>query len=177
MTIRAGGVAPRVDVDRLAEQVGEALRLRGATVATAESCTGGLLGALITAVPGSSDYFLGGVVAYANAAKVALLGVRPSTLARWGAVSAATAGEMATGARRRLAADYALSITGVAGPGGGSVARPVGRVFIAVTGPAGTRIRRRTFAGDRATVRTASARASLRLLLGELARDDETVVG
>jgi len=149
------------DAPALAEAVGHALRARGATLATAESCTGGLIGAWITAVPGSSDYYLGGVVAYANAAKIALLGVDPAILATHGAVSEATARAMATGARARLGADFGVSVTGIAGPGGGSGYRPVGLVYIGLAAPEGVRAARHVFAGDREAVRAAAARAAL----------------
>jgi nicotinamide-nucleotide amidase len=144
--------------------VADALRARGATLAVAESCTGGQLGARITARPGSSDYFMGGVVSYGNQAKMDLLHVPPGMLAQYGAVSEQVAGAMAEGARAALRADYALSITGVAGPDGGTPDKPVGLVFIGRAGPDGTRVRRGDFPGDRDTVRTFSATSALHLL-------------
>jgi nicotinamide-nucleotide amidase len=144
--------------------VADALRSRGLTVAVAESCTGGLLGARITARPGSSDYFAGGVLSYSNQAKIDLLHVPPGTLARYGAVSEQVAGAMAEGARSALGADYALSITGVAGPDGGTPEKPVGLVYLGCAGPDGTRVRRGDFPGDRATVRTFSVTSALHLL-------------
>ena len=110
---------------------------RGRTVAVAESCTGGLLGARITARPGSSDYFLGGVISYADRVKMDLLGVPPGMLAQYGAVSEEVAGAMAEGARAAPRADYALSVTGVAGPDGGTAEKPVGLVYLGCAGPAG----------------------------------------
>jgi nicotinamide-nucleotide amidase len=117
----------------------EKLRQRGETLAVAESCSGGGLGAALTAVPGASDVFLGGVIAYANAVKQGLLGVDPLDLERWGAVSDPVAEAMALGAQRVTGSDWALAITGVAGPGGGSDQKPVGLVHIAVAGPTSCR--------------------------------------
>ena len=147
----------------LAHEIGARLRARGWTLAVAESCTGGLLGDHITDVPGSSDYFLGGVQAYSNAVKQRLLGVRDDTLARHGAVSAACAAEMAAGVRTLLAADVALSITGVAGPGA-SEAKPQGLTFIHLTTPTGERSFQAQWAGSRRENKQASALAALRLL-------------
>jgi nicotinamide-nucleotide amidase len=141
-----------------------ALRGRGLTLAVAESCTGGLLGSRITARPGSSDYFLGGVISYGNQAKTDLLDVPAGMLARHGAVSEEVAGAMAAGARARLGADYALSVTGVAGPDGGTPDKPVGLVYLGCAGPAGTQVRRGSFPGDRESVRTFSATSALHLL-------------
>jgi nicotinamide-nucleotide amidase len=126
------------DGDSLASVVLELLRRRGETLAVAESCTGGGLGAALAAVPGASEVFLGGVIAYANAVKRNLLGVSPEVLERWGAVSDPVAQAMAEGVRRRTGSDWALATTGVAGPGGGSPDKPVGLVHIAVAGPDGT---------------------------------------
>lgn len=116
----------------------EACRARGATVATVESCTGGLIAGALTAIPGSSDVVLGGLVTYSNAAKIALAGVPEALLATHGAVSEPVARAMAEGGRGALAATLAVSVTGVAGPGGGSAAKPVGLVHFACSGPAGT---------------------------------------
>jgi len=125
------------DDDSLAVVVLEALRRRGQTLAVAESCTGGGLGAALAAVPGASEVFLGGVIAYANAVKQGLLGVSPELLNAHGAVSDPVARAMAEGARRATGATWALAITGIAGPGGGSTEKPVGLVHIAVAGPQG----------------------------------------
>jgi nicotinamide-nucleotide amidase len=124
------------------DAVGDVLRTRGLTLAVAESCTGGLIGSRITDVPGSSEYFLGGVVAYANAPKTALLGVREETLARHGAVSTEVAEEMAAGVRMRFGADLGLSTTGIAGPGGGTVEKPIGTVCVGLAWDGGAESRR-----------------------------------
>ena len=110
--------------------VADALRGRGLTLAVAESCTGGLLGARLTERPGSSDYFLGGVISYANEVKMGLLGVPAGMLAQYGAVSEEVAGAMAAGARAATGADYALAVSGVAGPDGGTPDKPVGLVYV-----------------------------------------------
>lgn len=134
---RLGDAIFGVDDDTLAQAVGRLLVERGETVATAESCTGGLISTLLTDVPGSSAYFRGGVVAYANTAKVELLDVPAAMIAQHGAVSVAVADAMAQGARRRLGSDWAISDTGVAGPTGGTTEKPVGLVCLGVVGPAG----------------------------------------
>jgi PncC family amidohydrolase len=138
---------------------------RGVTVALAESCTGGLVAATITSVPGSSGYFLGGVVSYSDAAKEAFLGVAPATLEAHGAVSAQVAKAMAAGAQARFAAALAASITGIAGPDGGSSEKPVGLTYVALAGPEEVEVRRFTFSGDRAGNREAAARAALEWLV------------
>lgn len=133
------------------------LRSRKIMLATAESCTGGLIAATLTAIAGSSDVVERGFVTYSNAAKAELLGVAPGLIARDGAVSRAVAEAMALGAIARSGADVALSVTGVAGPGGGSDAKPVGLVFIGAARRGGeVTVRECRFAGDRAAVREAS---------------------
>ena len=134
---RTGPSCFGVDEQSLAEVVLEQLRQRGQTVAVAESCTGGGLGAALAAVPGASDVFLGGVIAYANGVKQGLLGVPAELLQAHGAVSDPVAQAMAEGARRATGADWGLAITGVAGPGGGSDEKPVGLVHLAIAGPDG----------------------------------------
>ena len=134
---RAGLACFGADDDSLASVVLELLRRRGQTLAVAESCTGGGLGAALAAVPGASDVFLGGVIAYANTVKQGLLAVPAALLAAHGAVSDPVAQAMAAGARSTTGADWALAVTGIAGPGGGSAAKPVGLVHIAVAGPDG----------------------------------------
>ena len=134
---RTGALCFGVDEASLASVLLEQLRSRGQTLAVAESCTGGGLGASLAAVPGASDVLLGGVIAYANRVKHGLLGVPAELLEAHGAVSDPVARAMAEGARRATGADWALALTGVAGPGGGSAEKPVGLVHIAVAGPAG----------------------------------------
>ncbi|MDD2626242.1 MAG: CinA family protein [Candidatus Methanomethylophilus sp.] len=134
------------------------------TVAAAESCTGGLIGASITARPGASEFFLGSAVTYANSAKEDLLGVPLGILIQYGAVSAQTARLMAAGARRLYRADYALAVTGIAGPGGATPGKPVGLVFIACAGPAGAAVRACHFTGDRAAVREQTVATALTFL-------------
>ena len=142
-----------------------ALEGRGYDLAVAESCTGGGLAAAITDVPGSSIFFLGGVVSYANTAKEALLGVSTETLRDHGAVSEPTARAMAEAGRMRLGASVGISTTGVAGPEGGTVEKPVGLVYIGVATPSGTAVRRDVWPGDRAEVRAATVRAALEFAL------------
>jgi nicotinamide-nucleotide amidase len=148
--------------------VADGLRGAGARVAVAESCTGGLLGARFTARAGSSDYFLGGVISYANQVKMDLVAVPPGMLAQYGAVSEEVAGAMAEGVRAATRADYGLGITGVAGPDGGTPEKPVGLVYVGCAGPAGTRVVRGHFPGDRASVREFSCTAALHLLRAAL---------
>lgn len=149
------------DLDRLAERVAGTLAPAGMTLATAESCTGGLIGGALTEVAGSSDWYLGGVVTYSNASKRDLIRVRGKTLKRFGAVSRNVAVEMAAGVRERFGSDIAVSVTGVAGPGGAVPGKPVGRVWIGVATPFGAGATEHTFRGDRATVRRAAVRAAL----------------
>ena len=156
------------EVDRV---VADALVAAGQTVAVAESCTGGLIGARLTELPGSSRYVVGGVVAYADAVKTALLGVDPEIIRRHGAVSAECAAAMAEGARARTGADWALSATGIAGPGGGTAVKPVGLVFLGRAGPGGTVVDEHRLRGDRAAVRERAAALALHLLrLGDAPR-------
>ncbi len=148
----------------LAGALGAALRERGLTMALAESCTGGLAGSLVTAESGSSAWFLGGLVTYANEAKRDLCGVPEALIAEHGAVSAPVAAALARGVRERLRADWAASITGVAGPNGGSDAKPVGTVYIGVSGPGFESVRRFKYPGERAIVRDRAAKTALVLL-------------
>jgi nicotinamide-nucleotide amidase len=150
--------------DPLEVVVGHLLRARRATVSVAESCTGGMLGERLTSVPGSSDYFVGGFITYADAMKVELLGVPPEVLEQHGAVSKETAEAMAEGARRRTGSTYALSITGIAGPDGGSELKPVGSVYVAIADDAGTLTVHRRFLGDRQRIRTFTVQMALDLL-------------
>jgi nicotinamide-nucleotide amidase len=146
------------------EIVLELCRSRGWTLATAESCTGGMVATRLTSVPGSSDVFLGAVVAYANDVKERELGVDAETLERYGAVSAETAAAMATGARRRLRADVAVSVTGVAGPGGGTAEKPVGLVHVHAETPEASHGIGFTYGQDRDSIRRRATVASLHLL-------------
>jgi nicotinamide-nucleotide amidase len=152
------------------EHVLELCRARGLTVATAESCTGGLVAGRLTSVPGSSDVVLGGIVAYANEVKERELGVPPEVLAAHGAVSAEVAEAMARGARERLGADVAVAVTGVAGPGGGTPEKPVGLVYVHAEGPDGGAGRELSFPGDRASIRARSVVVALHLVRTLLAR-------
>ncbi len=150
----------------LALAVGDAAKARGARIATAESCTGGLVAGAITDVAGSSDWFDRGFVTYSNEAKRELLGVADATLAAHGAVSEAVAAEMAVGAVRASRADVAVGVTGVAGPGGGTAAKPVGMVcFGWASRGGGVRTETRYFPGDRAAVRASSVERALEGLL------------
>ena len=144
--------------------VGEALRQRGWRLALGESCSGGLVAYRITTVPGSSDYFLGGVVAYSNQAKARLLGVSPATLEQYGAVSPQTASEMARGARQTFSAEVGVAVTGIAGPGGSTLDKPIGLTLIAVSTPQGEWLERFVFEGDRTSNQAASAQEALELL-------------
>ncbi len=164
-----GAVVFSDEDEELEAVVGGLLRAAGATVSTGESCTGGLVAARLTAVPGSSDYVLGGVVAYANAVKESLLGVSGETLRRHGAVSEEVARALAAGARQATGASYGIGITGVAGPGGGSEAKPVGTVHVALAGPGGPLAHREArFPGDRQRVRWQTSQLALELLRREL---------
>ena len=147
------------------ELAGQALSARRSTLAVAESCTGGLLGARVTSVSGSSAYFAGGVIAYSNAAKQSLLGVDGGVLGSEGAVSEPVARQMAEGARQRLGTTYGIGVTGIAGPGGAVAGKPVGTVYIAVAGPHAGTVRRSVFPGGRQEVRAAACEAALQMLL------------
>jgi nicotinamide-nucleotide amidase len=146
------------------ELVLDLCRARGLTLATAESCTGGMVAERLTSVPGSSAAFLGAVVAYADEVKARELGVPPDVLERHGAVSAEAAAAMAAGARARLRADVAVAVTGIAGPGGGSGEKPVGLVFLHAEGPNGSRSADFVFPGDRTSIRRRATATALHLL-------------
>jgi len=153
--------------------VGELLRKHGFRLAVAESCTGGLVGHLITNVPGSSVYYMGSITAYANEAKVRLLGVRWETLEKFGAVSKETVIEMAYGVRKVLTADIGLSISGIAGPDGGTPDKPVGLTWIGLSAEGVDEAWRFIWPGDRLAVKEQSARAVLRLLAEYLSDQTE----
>jgi nicotinamide-nucleotide amidase len=152
------------DERSVAEHVLALCRVRGWKLATAESCTGGLVAARLTDVPGSSDVFVGGVVAYADAVKEGELGVPRETLERHGAVSPETVAAMASGVRARLGADVAVSVTGIAGPDGGTEDKPVGLVYVHAESPEASRGIEFSFPGDRHSVRTRSAVVALHLV-------------
>ena len=149
---------------RIEKVLGDLLRKRGLTLVVAESCTGGFVGHRITQTPGSSDYFLGGIIAYSNPVKNRLLGVKQKTLRIHGAVSRETAVEMASGARQQLKADIGLSATGIAGPGGGTKLKPVGLVYIGLADSKTAVSRRYKFAGTRNQIKTQAADAALTML-------------
>jgi nicotinamide-nucleotide amidase len=155
----------------LEEEVGCLLRAKNLTLAVAESCTGGLIGHRLTNIPGSSQYFLAGIVAYSNMAKESVLKVEHSLLEKHGAVSAEVAAGMAAGARSMAGADASLAVTGVAGPGGGGAGKPVGLVYVAVEGPWGTKVAKYTFDGDRASIKHQTSEAALALLKEALLGD------
>ncbi|MBL8153996.1 MAG: nicotinamide-nucleotide amidohydrolase family protein [Anaerolineae bacterium] len=154
---------------RLEALVGQVLRAHGWTIGAAESCTGGLVMHRLTNIPGSSDYVMGGVVAYSNAVKQALLKVEAAALTTYGAVSEIVAAQMATGARALLGVDVAVSLTGIAGPGGGTPEKPVGLVYIGVAGPGEqVVVQRQVWSGDREAIKAASAEAALALVLARI---------
>ncbi len=155
----------------LATLVLDRLRARGMRIAVAESCTGGMLGMRLTAIPGSSDRFAGGVIAYDNAVKVRELGVREATLAAVGAVSEEVAREMATGVRERFGVEVGVSITGVAGPGGGTPEKPVGTFCVAVDVQGEVRSLRTAGVGDRHEIRQRASQGALSLVRRVLARE------
>jgi PncC family amidohydrolase len=154
-----------VDLAALAARLQQLALEHGLSVGTAESCTGGLIGHTLTSIAGSSAYYLGGVVSYSDALKVSLLDVPARTIEHHGAVSAQVAVAMAEGARARLGCDFAVSVTGVAGPAGGTEAKPVGLTYVAAAGPRGHRVERHLWDGDRTANKEQSAAAALELLL------------
>ncbi len=163
---RDGPVTPDApDLVLAAERLGARCAELGLRVASVESCTGGLVGHLITEVPGSSAYFVGGLITYSDDLKRDLVGVLPDVIAAHGAVSAQVAMAMATGGRERTRADLVVSVTGIAGPDGGTAAKPVGLTYVAVADGHGVAVRRHAWTGDRAANKRASAAAALDLLL------------
>jgi nicotinamide-nucleotide amidase len=153
-----------IDQDTLEAVIGSLLRAAGATLSVAESCTGGWLGRRFTEVPGSSDYFLGGVVAYSNQVKTSLLQVLPPTLQQYGAVSPETAREMAAGGRSLFSSTYALATTGIAGPGGATPDKPVGLVYVCLATPEDTQVEEHRFGGHREDVRWRTTQRALEML-------------
>ncbi len=173
---RAASYLYGIDDDTLEMVVGRLLHAQNATLAVAESCTGGLLGGRLTAVAGSSAYFAGGVIAYSNAVKQALLGVSRATLDAHGAVSEPTACAMAEGIMRALGTSVGVSITGIAGPGGGSDEKPVGLVYIGLAGAGRpTRVTRYQYTGGRQAVRARAVQDALVLLYKRLAGQEDTL--
>lgn len=174
---RAHALGRAVRPTARAAALGRALRRHNMTIATAESCTGGLVAAHLTAMPGSSDFFVGGFVTYSNAAKQALLGVPAEILRQHGAVSEAAAASMAVGARSRLAVDVAVSVTGIAGPTGASPEKPIGLVYVGVATACGAVVRRRVFSGTRAVVRRAATVEAIEAALAALPAAEPTLAG
>ena len=162
------GLLSSSDTGAIASNLGCILTGRKFTCAVAESCTGGMVGAAITSVAGSSDWFRGGVIAYSNDVKIRLLGVPEQVLVKHGAVSADTVAAMALGAAKLLEADCTVAVSGVAGPGGGTDEKPVGLVFIGVFVCGTIATFRHLFAGDRAAVRGAAAAAALQHLIDQI---------
>ncbi len=161
-----------VNGESMEEVVGKLLVERGETISVAESCTGGLIGQRLTSVAGSSAYFIEGAVTYSNEAKKRTLGVSADLLREYGAVSAECAKAMATGIRAYAGTDHSISVTGIAGPGGGSEEKPVGTVFLGYSGPAGTTSRKIVVPGDRYLIRWRASQASLDLLRRHLQKAD-----
>lgn len=153
------------------QRLADLLTERGITVATAESCTGGLIGDTLTSVPGSSAYYEGGVISYSNAMKQRFLNVAEETLEQHGAVSDQTAREMAKGIRDAAAVDIGIATTGVAGPGGGTPAKPVGLVYIALADSDGVTVARHVFDGTRRENKEATCRTALQMLLDRVGHD------
>lgn len=152
----------------LAAEIGRLLKKKKKTLAIAESCTGGLLSSSVTSVPGSSDYFLGGIIAYQNEVKSSQLRIVPVVLKKYGAVSAKTAKALARNVRKILKSDYGLSITGIAGPSGGDERKPVGLVYIALAWGKVGKVKKFIFSGSRNSIRSLAARNALALLKKEL---------
>lgn len=156
------------DLVALARRIQQTMTERGLTLATAESCTGGLIGHVLTEIPGSSDYYLGGLISYSNQLKRDGLGVAAATIDDHGAVSDQTCAEMALGARERYGAACAVAVTGIAGPGGGSADKPVGLTYVGVADSNGIEVRRNVWTSDRHGNKILSAQAALDLLAERL---------
>jgi PncC family amidohydrolase len=158
-------------MNKLALLTGRLLLKKRLTLSLCESCTGGMLGAIITGIPGSSKYFEGGIIAYSNEIKKRIAGVKTVTLKKFGAVSTQTAREMAKGVRRIMKTDIGISITGIAGPGGGTRAKPVGLVFIAFASKNTTSIHKFKFSGSRENIRKKTCISALKLLIRFIQED------
>ncbi|MFD2171265.1 competence/damage-inducible protein A [Tumebacillus lipolyticus] len=166
---RIGPYIYGIDDESLEVKVGQLLRAQGQTLAAAESCTGGLIGKMITDLSGCSDFFYGSLVTYHNSVKRSVLGVEEAVLSAHGAVSAECAVQMADGARQAAGTDWAISVTGIAGPGGGTDEKPVGLVYIAVAGPDGTTVNQHRWKhGDRTQIRLRAAKTALHSLIQRL---------
>ncbi len=153
-------------ISRAVSEVGENLRVHDNFLATAESCTGGLLASTLTDCPGSSDWYTGSVVAYSNDVKTRLLGVKPEILEQHGAVSEAVVLAMAEGVLKTVGANVSVAVSGIAGPSGGTPDKPVGTVWMAWAWPSGSRARRYNFSGDRTSVKEQTVMAAINGLLG-----------
>ena len=160
----------REDIERV-QQVGRLLVARGWMLATAESCTGGLIGHLLTEVPGSSDYYAGGIVAYANEVKTGILKVSPQDIRHYGAVSASVARAMARSVRTLFSVQIGLSATGIAGPTGGTPEKPVGTVYLGISSPLGEAIEQHIWPYEREMNKLASARRALDMVIELLGQD------
>lgn len=154
-----------LDIGALAQELGQVLREKKLTIGCGESCTGGLLTSTLTDVAGSSEYVLGSIVSYSNQVKMQQLGVKEATLEAFGAVSAETAREMASGVLTQLHSDIGISVTGIAGPGGGTAQKPVGLVYICVAGPKGLVVAENHFSGDRNQVKRQTVAKAISMAL------------
>lgn len=151
-------------MNRLAKKIGRLLSKKNLTLSICESCTGGMLGSIITEIPGSSKYFKGGIIAYSNEIKSKIIGVKNKTLKNFGAVSSQTAKEMALGLKRLTNSDIGISITGIAGPGGATKTKPVGLVYIGVIFKEKIKIKKNIFAGNRQQIRKKACEKALVLI-------------
>jgi PncC family amidohydrolase len=165
--------ATREENGELAQEVSQLLTAGGVSLSTAESCTGGAIATLLTSIPGASEWFAGGIVAYANGLKISLLGVPESVIRDYGAVSSETALAMAEGVRKVAGTDLGISVTGVAGPGGGTRQKPVGTVFMALCSRHFRRVWHMHFEGDREVVRSSATGYLLQKLVSHLRGEDE----
>ncbi|MCX7995440.1 MAG: CinA family protein [candidate division WOR-3 bacterium] len=154
----------------LATKTGRILTTRGLTLSVCESCTGGMLGSVITGIPGSSNYFIGGIIAYSNEMKIKFAGVKSETIKKYGAVSKQTAREMALGTKELTGSDISIAITGIAGPGGGTKVKPVGLVYIAIAIDNKIIVVRNLFKGSRQEIRKRACECALKLLIEHLGR-------
>jgi len=159
-------------MEELARRIAPLLKERQLKIATAESCTGGLIGHTITNVPGSSEYYEGGIISYSNEMKMKFLEVNKQTLKEYGAVSEQTAREMAEGVRKATGADIGIATTGIAGPGGGTAEKPVGLVYISIAVEGETKVEKHIFHGNRWENKEQTCRTALSLLLNYLEKND-----